>query len=275
MIRELAVPFQPASLAFKLVVNYDLGQRMADTSLQQTELSSPVTVESLNLKLGDDVIHYLKAGGGPPVLLLHGGACESSDWIETMVALSDRFTFYAPDLVGYGLSDRNKNGYVLADFVNSVVALTEALDISTADIVGHSLGGRIGVEIALHNPGKVRKLVLIDAAGFSRLALWGSFLATLAWAVRSVLRRPQPYPRFLREDGADPHWLCLGRISALDKDTLIIWNRHDPYYSVKGAYKAEKLMPNAELKVFPGYGHAPHRTQRELFNTLLLEFLSR
>ena len=248
---------------------------MANTSLQQTELSTAVPVESLRLKLGDDVIHYLKAGTGPPVLLLHGGACESSDWIETMVTLSDRFTFYAPDLVGYGLSDRNKDGYVMADFVDSIIAMTEALKIDSYDLVGHSLGGRIGLDIALRYPEKVRKLVLLDTAGFSRLALWGTFLATVAWAVRSALKRPQPYPRFLREDGADPHWLCLDRVSALEKDTLIIWNRHDPYYSVKGAYKAEKIIPRVELKVFPGYGHAPHRSQRELFNSLLLDFLSR
>jgi pimeloyl-ACP methyl ester carboxylesterase len=248
---------------------------MVDSDLQQTRPSPAQPLESLRLKTGDDVIHYLKSGTGPPVLLLHGGACESSDWVETMTALSDRFTFYAPDLVGYGLSDRNKAGYLLSDFVDSMLVFMETLGIESCDIVGHSLGGRIAVEIALRNTQKVRKLVLIDAAGFSRLALWGSFLASLAWAARGALRRPQPYPRFLIGNGENPHWLCLDKLSALQNDTLIIWNRRDPYYSVAGAFKAQKIMPRSELKVFPGYGHAPHRSQRELFNSLLLEFLSR
>jgi pimeloyl-ACP methyl ester carboxylesterase len=57
--------------------------------------------------------------------------------------------------------------------------------------------------------------------------------------------------------------------------SLIIWNRHDPYYTVKGAVKAKKLMPQAQLEIMPGYGHAPHRTERETFNRLLLAFLGK
>lgn len=247
---------------------------MSDTSLHRTQVPRATPIDSLRLKTGNNSIHYLRAGSGPPVLLLHGGACESSDWIETVTALADQYTFYAPDLLGYGQSDRDEGGYVISDFADSIMAFTDALGIEHPFMVGHSLGGRVCLEIALNHPERVRKLVLIDTAGFSRLALWGSFLGTAAWSIRRVLKRPQPYPRFLAEDGGDAHWRCLDRMPHLKVSTLIIWSRHDPYYSLDGALKVKKMTPQVELKVFPGYGHAPHRKHRELFHNIILDFLS-
>jgi pimeloyl-ACP methyl ester carboxylesterase len=246
---------------------------MTGTSSQEKQASPATAIDSLRLKTGNNSIHYLKAGSGPPVLLLHGGACDSSDWIETMTALADRYTFYAPDLLGYGQSDKNEDGYLISDFANSIMAFTDALGIEHPFMIGHSLGGRVCLDIALNHPESIRKLILIDTAGFSRLALWGSFLGTAAWAIRRVLKRPQPYPRFLAEAGGDFHWRCLDRMPGLKVSTLIIWSRHDPYYSLDGAVKAKKMAPQVELKVFPGYGHAPHRKHRELFHNLILGFL--
>ena len=237
--------------------------------------SSTNGVETLTLKVGEDNIFLRKAGKGPPVLLLHGGACDSSDWVETMVSLSDSYTFYAPDLVGYGLSDRNRDGYYLSDFTDSTVGIIRALSLdSPLVIVGHSLGGRVALDIALNHPEGVRKLALIDTTGFSRLARWGSFLGTMAYWIRRVLRRPQPYPTFMMENGAVPDWLCLDRLPELKMPSLIVWNRRDPYYTVKGALKAKELMPQAQLEILPGYGHAPHRTERDSFNKLLAAFLA-
>jgi pimeloyl-ACP methyl ester carboxylesterase len=159
-----------------------------------TPQSSANGVETLTAKVGDDNIFLRKAGKGPPVLLLHGGACDSSDWVETMVPLSDSYTFYAPDLVGYGLSDRNRDGYYLSDFTNSTKGLMEALGLdSPLIIVGHSLGGRVALELAFSQSDKVRKLVLIDTTGFSRLARWGTFLGTMAYWIRRLMGRPQPH----------------------------------------------------------------------------------
>ena len=238
--------------------------------------SSTNGVETLTLKVGDDNIFLRKAGKGPPVLLLHGGACDSCDWVETMVPLSGSYTFYAPDLVGYGQSDRNRDGYYLSDFTDSTVGTIEALDLdSPLVIVGHSLGGRVALDIALEHPDRVRKLVLIDTTGFSRLARWGSFLGTMAYFVRKVLGRPQPYPRFMMENEAVPDWVCLDRLPELKIPTLIIWNSRDPYYTVKGALKAKELMPQAQLEIMAGYGHAPHRRDRDYFNKVLAAFLAK
>jgi len=249
---------------------------MAVVTEKATPQSSANGVETLTLKVGDDNIFLRKAGEGPPVLLLHGGACDSADWVETMVPLSGSYTFYAPDLVGYGQSDRNRDGYYLSDFTDSTKGLIEALGLdSPLVIVGHSLGGRVALDIALNHPDKVRKLALIDTTGFSRLARWGSFLGTMAYLIRRLLGRPQPYPRFMMEDGAVPDWVCLDRLPELKMPTLILWNRRDPYYTVKGALRAKELMPQAQLEIMPRYGHAPHRTERDSFNKLLAAFLAK
>lgn len=249
---------------------------MAVVTEKATPQSSANGVETLTLRVGDDSIFLRKAGEGPPVLLLHGGACDSADWVETMVPLSGSYTFYAPDLVGYGQSDRNRDGYYLSDFTDSTKGLIEALGLdSPLVIVGHSLGGRVALDIALNHPDKVRKLALIDTTGFSRLARWGSFLGTMAYLIRRLLGRPQPYPRFMMENGAVPDWVCLDRLPELKMPILILWNRRDPYYTVKGALRAKELMPQAQLEIMPRYGHAPHRTERDSFNKLLAAFLAK
>jgi 2-hydroxymuconate-semialdehyde hydrolase len=240
----------------------------------RVDLPVEAGVQHHNVKVGRYGAHYLKAGTGSPVLLLHGGASDSRDWLGTMDALSNSGTFYAPDLIGYGQSDKSKDGYYLSDFVDFTMGFSEALGLDGAVLVGHSLGGRVCLEMALRCPEKVRRLVLVNAAGFSRLARWGTFLGTTFWFMRKLLGQPQPFPRFLEENGGYGHWMCLDELPALKVPTLIVWSRHDPYYSLKGAVKAADLVPDARLEVLPCNGHAPHVRRRQAFNSLLLDFLN-
>ena len=234
------------------------------------------SIESLNVKIGKRQAHYLKAGSGPPVVLIHGGASDSNDWAETMTALSQSYTLYAPDMLGYGLSDRDKTSYYLSEFVDFTLGFIQALGLDSAALalVGHSIGGRVCLEIALQHPEKVRRLVLIDTVGFARLARWGTFLGAAAWAIREALGRQQPYPRFLKKDGEDKDWRCLDRLTTLKVPTLVIWNSRDPYYPLREAIQAKQLIPEVRFEIFPGYGHAPHVKNRDYFNNLLLSYLN-
>jgi len=237
---------------------------------------SSSVIESLDLKIGEHKAHYLKAGSGPPVVLIHGGADDSKTWAETMTALSQSYSLYAPDMLGYGLSDRDKTSYYLSEFVDFTLGFIQALGLDSAALalVGHSLGGRICLEIALQHPERVRRLVLIDTVGFARLARWGTFLGAAAWAIREARGRRQPYPRFLKEDGEDKDWRCLDKLTTLKAPTLVIWNSRDPYYPLGEAIKAKKLIPGVRFEIFPGYGHAPHVKNRDYFNNLLLSYLN-
>ena len=107
-------------------------------------------IESQKIKVNDHQVHYLKAGSGPPVVLIHGGASDSRDWVSTMTALSHRYSFYAPDLIGFGQSDRSKEGYYFSEFSEFVLGFIETLGLEKPSLVGHSFGGRLCLEISLH-----------------------------------------------------------------------------------------------------------------------------
>jgi pimeloyl-ACP methyl ester carboxylesterase len=184
-------------------------------------------------------------------------------------------TFYAPDLPGFGKNERNEAGYYLSDFIEFVEEFVKALGLDNPDIVGHSFGARVGAGVATRGKVKVRRLVLVDAAGFGKVTRFGSSLMTVFWALRQVVRRPQPYPKFLSKEGEDIYWLCLEDLPSLKTPTLLIWKQHDPYMPISLAHKALKLIPGATLEIIPGYGHAPNKQNSEAFNRLLLDFLGR
>jgi pimeloyl-ACP methyl ester carboxylesterase len=230
-------------------------------------------IESLKLKVGDHQAHYLKAGSGPPIVLIHGGASDSRDWVSTMAALAHRYSLYAPDLIGYGQSDRNQEGYYLSDFSGFILAFMATLGLEQPVLVGHSFGGRLCLEIALQHPEKVRKLVLVDAAGFGKISRLGNLILTAFWAIRRLLRLRQPFPKFLSREGEENNWDTAEGLANIRTPTLIIWKRYDPYLPLTIARRAQALIPGANLAVLPGYGHAPHEQNKNSFTSLLLDFL--
>jgi pimeloyl-ACP methyl ester carboxylesterase len=232
-------------------------------------------IEEHRLDIANHRAFYRKAGTGPPVVLVHGGASDSGDWLKTMAALAGRYTLYAPDLIGYGQSGRKEEGYYLSDFSDFLLEFVEALQIENPVLVGHSFGARVCLEAALEDQERFKKLVLIDAAGFGRITWSGSWLMTLFWALRRLMRKPQPYPRFLTREGETTAWLCTDELHRLNLPTLLVWKRFDPYMPLSQGRLAEKLIPGARLVVIPGFGHAPHKKDPETFNRLLLEFLER
>lgn len=239
---------------------------------KETE-NSQAGIESLRLKVNNHRAHYLKAGSGPPVVLLHGGASDSRDWIPTMAALADRFTFYAPDLIGFGQSDRDEKGYYLSDFSDFVLGFIDALQMKKVALVGHSFGARVCLDVALKRQEQVNRLVLADASGLGKISGLGNALFTFFWALRKLMGRPQPFPRFLVKEGEDYNRVGDDALSKLTMPTLLIWKRHDLYLPVAIARRAEKLIPGARLVVLPGFGHAPNKQKGDTFNRLLLDFL--
>jgi len=236
--------------------------------------SLPAGIESRQIRLDDHRVHYLVGGSGPPVVLLHGGASDSRDWIGTMTGLAHRFALYAPDIIGFGQSERKDSGYYFADFTDFVLSFMTALGIAPAALVGHSFGARICLDAARHCPEKVNRLVLVDAAGLGRMSRLGVALQIGFQKTRDWSRRPSPNPRFLSREGERGDiWLRADDLPALRVPTLIVWKRHDPYFPLALARRAAALMPAARLAVLPGFGHAPHKEDSEAFSRLLLEFL--
>jgi pimeloyl-ACP methyl ester carboxylesterase len=233
----------------------------------------PAGIESRFLEVNGQRIHYLRAGAGPAVILVHGGASDARDWLNTMAALADRYRLYALDMIGFGESDRDEKGYYLADFNDCLAGFIDALKIPTPVLAGHSFGGRMCLEIAYLHPEKVSKLVLIDAAGVGNVSLVGKTLFGGFAAARQVMGKRQPFPKMMAKDGEDYNDIGAAALKDLKVPTLLIWKSRDPYMPLKLAQKAEKLIPGAKLVVVEGYGHAPHQHENMEFNRILLDFL--
>jgi len=242
--------------------------------MDNQNITSRAGIESLEAEIKGYHAHYLKAGTGPAVVLIHGGASDARDWINTMTALGSRFTFYAPDLIGYGQSERRESGYYLSEFSDYLAGFIETLKLDRPALVGHSLGGRFCLDVAIKHQEKVSKLVLIDTTGLGNMSIFGNTLQMFFWGLRKVLRQPQPYPNFLMKQGEKFHRSYEEDLRHLTIPTLLVWKQYDPYLPASIARKAERLIPNAKLAVLEGYGHAPHQKDSKAFNRILLEFLN-
>ena len=107
--------------------------------------------------------HYLTAGHGPPVILLHGYAETSLMWKPLIPALAGRFTVIAPDLPGIGDSSIPAGGLDMTTTAIHVRALAESLGIRKAEVAGHDIGLMVAYAYAAKFPAEVEKLVLMDA----------------------------------------------------------------------------------------------------------------
>jgi len=165
---------------------------------------------------------YLEAGppDGRPLLMLHGLGATNASMLPLIAELSDEHRVIAPDLPGFGGSDAPLASYDAAFFATWVDGLLAELRIDSAAVLGNSLGGRIGLEVALALPHRVRALVLLaPAVAFRRLrqlvpavALVRPELALLPMAaprwlvdrqVRGLFARPQRLPESWYEAAVD------------------------------------------------------------------------
>jgi pimeloyl-ACP methyl ester carboxylesterase len=108
-------------------------------------------------------LHYLTAGDGPPVILLHGFAETSAMWKPAIPALAERFTVIAPDLPGIGESSIPSDGLDMATAAARIHALALSLGIRKAEVVGHDIGLMVAYAYAAQFPAETGKLVLMDA----------------------------------------------------------------------------------------------------------------
>jgi pimeloyl-ACP methyl ester carboxylesterase len=113
--------------------------------------------------LGDVRLHYVTAGQGFPVVLLHGWPQSWYEWRLVMPGLAERFCVIAPDLRGLGDSTRPAGGYDKKTVGGDVWRLVhDVLGIDAFNLVGHDWGGPVAYAIAAAHPGAVRKLAILD-----------------------------------------------------------------------------------------------------------------
>lgn len=108
-------------------------------------------------------LHYLTAGKGPAVILLHGYAETSRMWKPLIPRLAGRFTVIAPDLPGIGDSAIPADGLDMKAAATRIHSLARALGVEKARVVGHDIGLMVAYAYAAQYPAEVEKLVLMDA----------------------------------------------------------------------------------------------------------------
>src|SRR5271170_2659237 len=108
-------------------------------------------------------LHYLTAGHGPVVILLHGYTQTSRMWKPIIPLLAAKFTVIAPDLPGIGDSEIPKDGLDMKTAAIRIHALAKLLGVEKARVVGHDIGLMVAYAYAAQFPAEVEKLVVMDA----------------------------------------------------------------------------------------------------------------
>lgn len=248
-------------------------------------------------------IHYVEAGSGPAVILLHGLGADSSSWGQTIAPLAAKFRVLAPDQIGFGRSDKPMLNYRVATLVDFLDAFMKQLGIERASLVGNSLGGFTAAAYALAHPEKVDRLVLVDAAGFAlpkdsdprllgalnpstreqaklllSMVFYNKQMASDAAADSILTRRVTAgdgytIQRFIDSivRGED---LLDGKLGGIKQPTLITWGREDLLTPMWMAERFKKEIAGSELLVFDKCGHVPQLEKAAEFNAAVLKFLS-
>jgi 2-hydroxymuconate-semialdehyde hydrolase len=254
--------------------------------------------------------NYLEAGAGPPVVLVHGsgpGVTAYANWRLTIPDLAPHFRVLAPDMAGFGFSDKPDVVANMARWVGQLTGFLDALGIERASVVGNSFGGGIGIRLAVDHPGRVDRLVLMGSVGISFPItegldhVWGyqpslenmrrildyfaysrelvsdelaevRYRAALAPGVQEAFSAMFPAPRQRWVEAmATPE----DKIRAIRHETLIIHGREDKVIPLDNAYRLLGLIERSELHVFGRCGHWSQIEWAADFNALLVRFLGR
>ncbi|MFC1671282.1 alpha/beta fold hydrolase [Spirochaetota bacterium] len=125
--------------------------------------------DSLFIKVKGHNVHYKKFGKGRPLVLVHGFAGSTYTWRYLAPLLSKKYTVYAYDVLGFGLTDKPVPGkYDMKSHGEFLIAFMDALKISKATMIGHSMGGVIVGYAALTDPGRIDKLVMIEPGFYNK-----------------------------------------------------------------------------------------------------------
>jgi len=122
-----------------------------------------VMIQDRFAAVGGVRLHFLFAGKGEPVILLHGYAQNSHMWRPLMVELAKSHTVIAPDLRGFGQSSKPASGYDKKTMAQDVHALAKSLGYQRTIIVGHDIGLMVAYAYAAQYPTEVDRIVLMDA----------------------------------------------------------------------------------------------------------------
>jgi len=266
--------------------------------------SGGFTVEQKTVIAGNINTFYLSAGTGEPLVLLHGADGGAVLWGPILDLLSKHFHVIAPDVVGYGESDKPDAPYDKVFFSTWFRSFCDSLNMGKINLLGNSQGGAIAMQFTLDNPDRVKKLILVGSAG---LGAWGispgAMFKMAAANIFPTKRTVQKIAKYLvhktdnfpgddgiaylleviRSSGGKlPFVNGKGRAVApfssdklrqITNPALIIWGAEDRILPISHGKKGHEKMPNAKLRIIPDAGHTPFIDLPEEFKDIILHFI--
>lgn len=254
--------------------------------------------------------NYHDMGSGFPVLLIHGsgpGVSAWANWRLVMPKLAEKSRVIAPDMVGFGFTERPQGyTYSLDNWVQHALGLLDALGLEQVDLVGNSFGGALSLALTIRHPQRVRRLVLMGSAGVhfeitpGLDAVWGytpsfenmrKIMDLFAWdrnlvndELAELRYRASIRPGFQESFAAmfpapRQRWVDAlaspeEAIRAIPHETLIIHGREDRIIPLETSLKLSQLISRAQLHVFGRCGHWTQIEHADRFARLVSDFFA-
>jgi len=254
--------------------------------------------------------NYHDVGKGDVVLLIHGsgpGVSAWANWRLTIPELAKKHRVIAPDMVGFGFSERPDGfDYNMDAWVNQAFGLMDALNIEKASIVGNSFGGALALAMTIRHPERINKQVLMGSVGVPfKLTegldkVWGyepsienmkelldifaynreivtdelaelRYQASIRPGFQESFSSMFPAPR---QQWVDAMASDINDIRNIANPTLIVHGREDKVIPLKNAYDLFDLINNSELHTFGQCGHWTQIEHGARFNKIVSDFLS-
>lgn len=263
-----------------------------------------------SIRTGSFSTNYHDIGEGFPIVLIHGsgpGVTGWANWRLLMPALAEHARVIAPDMAGFGFTERVPGQVYNKDvWVQQLADLLDALDLEQVDLVGNSFGGGISLAFAIRYPKRVRKLVLMGSAGVPFTltpgldAVWGytpsaenmrgildifAYDRTLVTDELAELRfRASIQPGFQesfasmfpapRQRWVDSLANTEESVRQLKMPALIIHGREDRVVPFEASLTLLDWLEHAQLHVFGECGHWAQIEHAARFAKLVKDFVS-
>ena len=274
-------------------------------------MTTSTVVAPQRIDAGGIETSYLEVGSGEPVIMLHGsgpGVSALANWQHNIPTLAQRFHVLAPDIVGFGATERPDDVvYSLRTWTDHIWAFFDAHGIKNTAIVGNSLGGRIALQMATDRPERISRMVLMGSPGVG-MSLTEGLQALRAYepshdAMRALLRNYFAVdPTLITDelvairyeasvaDGAyeayramffDPRHkgselgITEEEVRAIATPALLVHGREDKVVPLSVSVSMLDLLPNADLHVFSHCGHWTQIERADEFSALVKDYLDR
>ena len=261
-------------------------------------------VEQKIVPAGNINTFYLSAGAGEVIVLLHGAGGGAVLWGRIIDLLSKHFHVIAPDIVGYGESDKPDAPYDKKFYSTWFRNFCDSLNMDKINLLGNSQGGAIAVQFALDNPDSVKKIILAGSAGLggwgiSPVAMFNMAAANIfptkltvqkivqylvykadnfpgedavAYLVEVIRSSGGKFP-FINGKGRAVAPFSSDKLQQIKNPALIIWGDRDRILPVRHGKKGHKKIPGAQFRIIQEAGHAPFIDQPEEFKDIVLDFI--